>query len=73
MRLEFMEQCIITQKGEMPLELMTILGYNLFDNCHLIKKCVPTAFWAAAACNAPAFTWIGFPSGLITVTVFPKN
>ena len=33
---------------------------------------VPTAFWAAAACNALAFTWIGFPSGLITVTVLPN-
>ena len=33
---------------------------------------LPTAFWAAAACNAFVFTWIGFPSGLMIVTVLPK-
>ena len=33
---------------------------------------IPIAFWAAAACKELALIWIGFPSGLITVTVFPK-
>ena len=33
---------------------------------------IPIVFWAAAACKELAFIWIGFPSGLITVTVFPK-
>ena len=33
---------------------------------------IPVVFWAAAACKELAFIWIGFPSGLITVTVFPK-
>jgi len=32
---------------------------------------IPVAFWAARDCNALEFTWIGFPSGLITVTELP--
>ena len=36
------------------------------------KLNLPTTFCAAAACSAFAFTWIGFPSGLMTVTVLPK-
>ena len=33
---------------------------------------IPIEFCAEAACNALAFTCIGFPSGLIMVTMFPK-
>ena len=36
-------------------------------------KNIPTAFWEAAAWSALALTSIGFPSGLIIVTVFPKR
>ena len=34
---------------------------------------IPTAFWEEAECSALALTSIGFPSGLIIVTVFPKE
>ena len=51
------------------LTLMTILAIITVT---IYKYNIPTAFWAAAACNALAFTWIGFPSGLITVTVLPN-